>query len=145
MIPRDTIAELIPHGGAMCLLDTIVSWDHDGIVCHSARHVAVDNPLREGGRLPAIHAIEFAAQAMAAHQRLLGPDGARPGGGLLVSVRQCKFPFERLDRCESPLVIEARRLAGSADAITYSFAVGAAGGPTVSGRATVMLTSGGAE
>jgi len=43
-----------------------VAWDRDRIVCHSFHHQASDNPLRARGRLPAIHAIEFAAQAMAA-------------------------------------------------------------------------------
>lgn len=142
MIARDALADLIPQRGDMCLLDAIVRWDDDSIVCHSERHVASDNPLRAHGRLAAIHAIEFAAQAMAAHQRLTGIRASATGHGLLVSVRQCTFPIDRLDRCASPLVIEAHRLAASAEAITYRFEVGAAGGPAISGRASVVLASG---
>ena len=129
MIARDAIADLIPQRGEMCLLDAVVHWDHERIVCHSERHVAADNPLRAHGRLAAIHAIEFAAQAMAVHQRLTAMRRHAPGYGLLVSVRQCTFAIDRLDGCASPLVIEAHRLAASADAITYRFEVGAAGGP----------------
>ena len=126
----------------MCLLDAIVRWDQDSIVCHSERHVAADNPLRAHGRLAAVYAIEFAAQAMAAHQRLVATRPCAPGYGMLVSVRQCTFPIDRLDRCATPLVIEAHRLAASAEAITYRFEVGAAGGPAIAGRASVVLTGG---
>ena len=139
MITGDAIAKLIPHQGAMCLLDTIVRWDRETIVCESARHLAPDNPLRAHGRLSVLHAIEFAAQAMAAHQRLTGEHPTAPHCGLLISVRQCTFARERLDDCASPLVIETSRIASTADALTYRFAVAAAGEPVADGRASVML------
>jgi predicted hotdog family 3-hydroxylacyl-ACP dehydratase len=142
MMVRAAITDLIPHRGDMCLLDAVVHWDRDRIVCHSVRHIAADNPLRARDRLSAIHAIEFAAQAMAAHQRLTGDVRGAPRCGLLMSVRQCTFATDRLDLCGSPLVIEACRLAATADAITYRFAVGASGAPMVTGRASVMLRDG---
>jgi predicted hotdog family 3-hydroxylacyl-ACP dehydratase len=144
MMPRDAIADLIPHNGEMCLLDTIERWDRECIVCHTTRHVSANNPLLAQGRLSAIHAIEFAAQAMAAHHRLAGESSGTPRFGLLVSVRQCTFATDRLDKCGSPLVIEAHQLAASPDAITYRFEVGAAGAPVVAGRASIILRDGGA-
>jgi len=138
-IDRAEIARLVPHAGAMCLLDAIVAWDRSRIVCHSFRHQARDNPLRARERLPAIHAIEFAAQAMAAHHRLAGEPSSTPRYGLLVSVRRCTFAADRLDTCASPLVIEAILVAAMAESLTYRFTVGAAKTTVVEGRASVLL------
>jgi len=139
MINREDIARLVPHAGAMCLLDSVVVWDRARIVCHSARHSAGDNPLRARGQLSSINAIEFAAQAMAVHQRLSAEGTTSPSYGLLVSVRDCTFVTDRLDICPAPLVIEATRIASTAEALTYRFVVGAADTPIAMGRASVLL------
>jgi len=133
------IAELVPHQGAMCLLDAVVEWDRERIVCHSDRHRAIDNPLRVRGRLSSLHAIEFAAQAMAAHQRLAGDSVASARYGLLVSVRQCTVAVEHMETCASPLVIEATRIASTAQALTYAFRVGTIDTTIAKGRASVLL------
>ncbi|MEP7182210.1 MAG: hydroxymyristoyl-ACP dehydratase [Betaproteobacteria bacterium] len=140
-ISRRDIAALVPHAGAMSLLDAVMAWDDGHIVCHSGRHRAEDNPLRDGDRLAAVHAIEFAAQAMAAHQRLTSARVTRPQYGLLVSVRQCTFATDRLEACASPLVIEATRIAATTEALTYRFTVGPAGNVLVAGRASVLLAA----
>ena len=136
------IARLVPHQGAMCLLDAVISWDHDHIVCHSERHRALDNPLRADGRLSAIHAVEFAAQAMAAHRCLTADEKRAPDHGLLVSLRQCAFADRGLDTCASPLVIEATRVAATAELMTYRFDVRAADGRVADGRASIVLVGG---
>jgi predicted hotdog family 3-hydroxylacyl-ACP dehydratase len=142
MIDRLDLARLVPHAGEMSFLDAVVEWGHERIVCHSTRHAAIDNPLRLDNRLSAVHAIEFAAQAMAAHRRLIGKSGPDRRYGLLVSVRECSFAADRLDLCVSPLVIEATQVAASPEAFTYRFAVGAAGSPIAHGRASVALIAG---
>ena len=38
VLSRDAIAALIPHQGAMCLLDEVLSADDDGIVCRAVSH-----------------------------------------------------------------------------------------------------------
>lgn len=139
IIERADIVRLVPHAGAMCLLDGVVAWDRDRIVCHSFRHRATDNPLRANHRLGAIHAIEFAAQAMAAHHRLTGELATTPRYGMLISIRQCTFASDRLDTCPSPLVIEAIRVAATDEALTYRFTVGPAETAVVAGRASVLL------
>ena len=46
------ISRLIPHRGAMCLLDRVENWDKDHIVCRTTSHRRPDNPLRDdSGRL----------------------------------------------------------------------------------------------
>jgi predicted hotdog family 3-hydroxylacyl-ACP dehydratase len=140
MIGREAIARLIPHQGAMCMLDAVVACDAIRITCHSSRHLDMDNPLRTRDRLSSIHGIEFAAQAMAAHQQLTTGKRAAPVRyGLLISVRQCTFATDRLDRCSSPLTIDATRVAATDEALTYHFSIGAAGMTLVSGRASVLL------
>ena len=83
-LDRDAIARLVPHAGAMCLLDRALSWDAEGIACEADRHRDPANPLRRDGRLPAICGVEYALQAMALHGALLAPGGAaaQPAGYL---------------------------------------------------------------
>ena len=60
-LSRAEIAELIPHAGAMCLLDGVLDWDASRIRCVSRGHRDAGNPLRVDGHLPALCGIEYAA------------------------------------------------------------------------------------
>lgn len=139
MLSRNDIASLIPHQGAMCLLDTVERWDAREILCTSRQHRNADNPLRTDGSLSSICGIELAAQAMAVHGGLTAATGARPRIGLLLSLRQCIFHCQRLDDIEAPLVIAAHHIAGNDDALSYRFTVRADGTLLLEGRASVML------
>src|SRR5689334_12805542 len=86
-VSKADIAAMIPHAGAMCLLDGVAHWDPGTIRCFSATHRNAANPLRARGELPAVCGIEYAAQAMAIHGGLSRASGARPVAGYLVSVR----------------------------------------------------------
>jgi len=136
---RDAIAELLPHAGSMCLIDSVLHWDAQHIGCGSERHHAPDNPLRSSDRLSAIHGIEFGAQAMALHGALLAGGRASAGFGWLASVRDCRFHCERLDTLTGPLEISAYRLAQVGNALSYRFAVSAEGRVAVEGSAVVLL------
>jgi len=139
MIGRDEIATLIPHAGTMCLLDEILRWDETSIRCRSARHRALDNPMRHAGRLGVLCGIEFAAQAMAAHGRLAGGVGRRPQAGYLASLRDVKCRADRLDMLAGDLLIDAERLMGDAQQVIYQFSLSADGAELLSGRAAVVL------
>ena len=54
MLSREAIAALVPHQGAMCLLDRALEWDAARIICEAESHAAPGNPLRRDGMLPAI-------------------------------------------------------------------------------------------
>jgi predicted hotdog family 3-hydroxylacyl-ACP dehydratase len=138
-LDREAIRSLLPHDGAMCLIDSVERWDARSILCTSDQHRLPTNPLRSGGRLSCIHGIEFAAQAMAVHGGLNSGNGHRARIGLLLSVRQCVFHHDRLDALEAPLAIEAEQLAASEDALSYKFALRAGTEPLLEGRANVML------
>ncbi|MDB5809418.1 MAG: hydroxymyristoyl-ACP dehydratase [Betaproteobacteria bacterium] len=139
---RAEIAALIPHAGAMCLLDGVLNWDATKISCVSRTHRDADNPLRCDGRLPAMCGIEYAAQAMALHGGLSGMVGGRPRAGYLVALREVVCRHSRLDLCDGDLSIDAAQLMGDQGRVIYEFSVRAGEIDLVSGRATVVLDAG---
>ena len=133
------IARLIPHSGAMCLLDGVVQWDARRIQCMSRRHRAADNPLRNGERLPALCGVEYAMQAMAVHGGLTGKVGGRPRAGYLASLRNLECRAARLDDLDGDLLVEAHLLAGETSHASYRFALQVGAVEVLSGRALVVL------
>ena len=83
---RALIAQLIPHQGAMSLLDQIVSWDESNIVATAATHRSTEHPLRDHGRLRAVHLCEYGAQAAALHGGLI----ARAAGARAAPAIWCR-------------------------------------------------------
>jgi predicted hotdog family 3-hydroxylacyl-ACP dehydratase len=140
---RNWIASHIPHQGTMCLLDRVLSWDTQGIVCLSSSHRAADNPLRAHGRLGSACAIEYAAQAIAIHGALLQPHpGTSPAVGLLASAREVELLVTRLDDVAPDLQVTAQRLHSDARGALYSFALHADHDLLVRGRASLLLNAG---
>ena len=139
LIEGEAIRALLPHRGAMCLIDIVERCDEASISCTTRQHLHADNPLRRRGRLSIVHAIEFAAQAAALHAALTLPSTPSPRAGLLVSVRHCALHASALDRDGGALTIEARRSAHSATFSTYEFGVDAANGRLASGRIGVYF------
>lgn len=144
LVTRAQLAELIPHDGAMCLLDGVLRWDAAGITCVSRSHRDARNPLRTDGHLPALCGIEYAAQAMAVHGALAGGRGDRPRAGYLASLRDVICRADRLDEREGDLIVEAQQLASDAGRVAYRFTVRVDDAEVLSGRATVVLDAGGA-
>jgi predicted hotdog family 3-hydroxylacyl-ACP dehydratase len=139
LIGRDRIAVLIPHAGAMQLLDGVLHWDATGIRCISRTHLDSANPLRCGGELPALCGIEYAAQAMALHGGLSGQAGAKPRAGYLASVREVNCARRRLDDLEGDLVVSAEKLMGDGSHVIYAFEVSVGKELVLDGRAAVVL------
>ena len=133
------IAAHIPHSGAMCLLDEVVQWDDETIRCTATSHRDPGNPLRMNGRLAAVCAIEYAAQAMAVHGAVLGAASGPPRAGFLASVRNVETYVDRLDTLGAPLLVEAVRISGDVNNILYRFVVNCGDQPIVEGRAAVIL------
>ena len=139
MLGREAIAALIPHQGAMCLLDRVVEWDKDRVVLATSTHRAVDNPLRRDGRVRAGHLCEYGAQAMAVHGGLSAQaEGKTARPGFLVSLRNVKLNVDFIDALEGELLVGAQRLLESAGSWQYSFEVTHAGVAIASGRAAIM-------
>jgi predicted hotdog family 3-hydroxylacyl-ACP dehydratase len=136
------IAAHIPHQGSMCLLQQVLSWDAQHIVCLSTSHRAADNPLRAHGRLGAACAIEYAAQAIAVHGALLQPaSDDRAAFGLLASAREVELLVPRLDDIRQDLRVSAQRLHSDAGGALYSFALHEHDSLLVRGRASLLLSA----
>jgi predicted hotdog family 3-hydroxylacyl-ACP dehydratase len=146
MSPAPDIASLIPHQGAMCLLERIVGWDDEHVVLETLTHRAQSNPLRSDGRLRAIHLCEYGAQAMAVHGALRAlAAGERAVPGMLVSLRSVTFGCDYIDQLPGPLTVEARCLQATTTSMQYSFRVTHDGDLLAAGSAAVMLSERAAE
>lgn len=141
-LDRGQIARLIPHGGAMCLIDEVVSWDAQRIHCRSRSHLDPANPLRRGGRLAALHLIEYGAQSMAIHGGLDAQSrGENAAPGLLVSAREVQLLVETLDDLPGALELHAEQQLANASGWLYAFRALCGELLLGSGRLAVMINS----
>jgi predicted hotdog family 3-hydroxylacyl-ACP dehydratase len=139
VITKTDIENLIPHSGLMCLLDEVTHWDHRSIVSITNTHRDPGNPLRRYGRLSAVHAFEYGAQAAAVHGGLR----ARAAGtiappGYLAALRDGRLHVTRLDCVHLPLRICATHLFGEGANTVYEFVVSAASALVAEGRVTII-------
>lgn len=139
MKTRAWLLENLPHQDKMNLLDAVVSWDADQIHCVTSSHLDPNNPLSENGSLGASAAIEYAAQAMAAHGRLTAPATNAPRQGYIAGIRDAHFHVKTLNQASPQIDIQATRLMGDDDNVIYQFTVSDQGISLVTGRATVIL------
>lgn len=127
----------------MCLIDEVLSHSAEEIVCRTGSHRSGANPLRSAGRLHALCAIEYAAQAAAIYGALYG-DGA-PGCakfGMLASVRDVTLATTHLDQLEADLYISVRNSGSDVNIRMFEFTVSDGSRPLVSGRGTIVLRHG---
>jgi predicted hotdog family 3-hydroxylacyl-ACP dehydratase len=138
-INKAEIRTLIPHSGLMCLLDEVTQWDDRTITCISNTHRDPANPLRRDGRLSAVHAFEYGAQAAAVHGGLRARSvGAIASPGYLAALRDARVHVASLDDIDSPLQISASRLFGDKANTVYECRVIAGDVLLASGRITIM-------
>jgi predicted hotdog family 3-hydroxylacyl-ACP dehydratase len=116
------IETLLPQSGPMRLLERVVA--HDGTTTRCEADPARSALFRDAsGRVPAWVAVEYMAQAAAAHGGLLARErGEPPRVGLLVGSRRLTFrctdfaPGRRLE-------VTARHAAGSGTRLAFDCAV----------------------
>lgn len=121
MMPgRELIERLVPHAGAMCLLDAVTGWDATSIAC-SAAAPGTSHPLARDGAVPSIAAAEYAAQATALHGALIDQAGGPRAGALakLVDVELCRPHL----RAGSAVSVRAEMLGRLATGCMYGFEV----------------------
>jgi len=89
------IEELLPHRGAMLLLDCVLSGDESCVVAEATVPAAAWYLDEEGG-MPAWIGIELMAQAVAAHAALQGRlKGKPPKRGVLLGCRAYRASMSR--------------------------------------------------
>jgi predicted hotdog family 3-hydroxylacyl-ACP dehydratase len=140
VIGKAEIAALIPHEGAMCLLDSVLRWDATSIVCRASIQNAEIHPLGVGGRLDCVCGIEYAAQAMAIHGGLTA--GQRPASGYLASVRDVVCHVGRLDSLGGDLEVSATLLFADTGGAMYGFVLRRDEVTILEGRAAVVIDAG---
>ena len=139
ILPKSDWSTLIPHAGAMCLLDEVVAWDEAAIHARARSHARDDNPLRSDGQLRALHLAEYGAQAMAIHGGLLArAQGAVAAPGYLVSLRDVELAVARIDDFGEALDVHAQRLLAGDGHWQYEFRLEHAGRVLARGRAAVI-------
>jgi predicted hotdog family 3-hydroxylacyl-ACP dehydratase len=139
LIDQARIRELIPHSGAMCLLERVVECDAERIRCIAVSHRDPANPLARNGRLAAICGVEYAGQAMALHGALSEQGSRTRGPGYLATVRELDCRCAWLDECGPALTVEARLLVADGPRVIYQFELRDESGMLVCGRAAVAL------
>jgi predicted hotdog family 3-hydroxylacyl-ACP dehydratase len=142
VMAKADIGRLIPHAGAMCLLNTVESWTESWISCTATSHRDTANPLRRREKLDAICGLEYAAQAMAVHIGLVGKtvsDQTRIG--YLGGIRNVALQASRLDTVTDDLLIQSTRLLAEPDSFLYSFQISSSGRELMNGRASIFLRS----
>src|SRR5258706_4482852 len=138
MLTQPQWEHLIPHQGAMCLLDCVIAWDDSSIHVRTASHRDADNPLRGDGILRSVHLCEYGAQAMAIHGGLLAQrDGRVATPGLLVSLRAVKLHVARINDLADELDVYAQKLLDSGTSWQYEFRIEHRAQPLALGRAAV--------
>ena len=140
LIGKAEIRTLIPHSDLMCLLDSVIEWDDQSIICISNTHRDPANPLRREGQLSTVHAFEYGAQAAAVHGGLRArAAGMTAPPGYLAALRDAHLYVARLDDAASPLQVCARRLFGEAANTIYECRISADGILLAEGRITIIL------
>jgi predicted hotdog family 3-hydroxylacyl-ACP dehydratase len=138
-INKAEIRTLIPHSGLMCLLDEVTQWDDGSITCVTNTHRDSSNPLRRDGRLSAVHAFEYGAQAAAVHGGLRARSvGATAPPGYLAALRDARLHVVFLDDIRSPLHVCANRLFGDGANTVYECRVLADNALLANGRVTII-------
>jgi predicted hotdog family 3-hydroxylacyl-ACP dehydratase len=139
-LERADWAHLIPHAGAMCLLDAVLEWDAQCIHASSAGHRNPQHPLRSEGHLHAVHLAEYGAQATAVHGALCARRSGKlaPRPGMLVALRDVRLAVEFIDAFAGDLHVHADCLHADLSGSLYTFRVEHAGLELASGRVTIM-------
>jgi predicted hotdog family 3-hydroxylacyl-ACP dehydratase len=138
-IDKAEIETLIPHSGSMCLLDEVTQWDDRSITCVSNTHRDPANPLRRDGRLSAVHAFEYGAQATAVHGGLRARSvGEIAPPGYLAALRDARLHVAHLDDIQSALEVRALRLFGDSVNCVYECRISAADRLLAKGRITII-------
>jgi predicted hotdog family 3-hydroxylacyl-ACP dehydratase len=141
MLDRAAILTMIPHQGAMCLLDGVRSWSATHIACFAHSHLDPANPLRRNGRLSLVCGFEYGLQAAALHGALVA--GGMPQAAGHVAALQLALARARwLDdpAWGATLAVEAGLDLADPGGLIYRFALrGGDGSLLLEGRGTIVL------
>lgn len=140
MSDQITIADLVPHAGAMVLLDEVISYGAEHIHCRTQLQDLHQHPLAQSGVLPATALAELAGQAMAVHGSLIDSAARTPRAGQLVALARLELHIDAINQALM-LDIHAQWLAGDERGTAYEFQVKNGDLLLAAGRATIMFNN----
>ena len=139
------IAALVPHAGAMSLLDGVVDCTPDAIECTARQPLHPDNPLLERGRLHAMALLEYGAQAAAVHAAMAGggtqPAWAGQRAAYLAAIRDLSVAGVWLGPDAEALQVTARCITSGTGGAIYGIEVAAQGVSWLTARITLAQSS----
>ncbi len=138
MVARDQIEAMVPHAGAMCLIDAVKAWDDCAIECACTAPQS-GHPLARDGKVPAIVAAEYAAQATAVHGAL--QDGRHQRAGMLAKLSDVELRMQSFPPDAAMLTVCARLVGRMNAGCMYTFDVSADSRIVASGRLLVAFES----
>lgn len=124
----------------MCLLTAVEYWDAERIECRGVATEDPAHPLRHGGLVAPVHAIEYAAQAIAVHGALTaeaGDTAARPG--MIANVRDVQWPHTATALADGPPGISCTAESVAPRFCRYAFVVTDGAGDSVTGRIMIVF------
>ena len=136
-LDRVGIERRVPHAGTMCLLDAVMQWDATSITCIACAPGAT-HPLARDGTVPAVAAVEYAAQATAVHGALLDTQVA-PRAGMLAKLSEVELHTLCIPADRGPLNVRAELLNRGASGCLYAFEVAGNRQRIASGRLLVAF------
>jgi len=117
----------------------VLDWGENWVECRTDSHHQAQHPLARDGRLAAVCAVEYGAQAAAVYGGLRAREqGATPPARFIAAIKTIDLGVERLDTIAGPLLVRAECLLDLGDNRIFSFVVRGAERPLVSGRVTIM-------
>ena len=142
MIAGAALRALLPHAGAMCLLEDVSDWSMQAISCSAASHLSPDNPLRRAGQLSPLCGAEYGLQAAAIHGALRDGGRAQPAG-YLSGLTLSHIGVSRLDDpALGRLRVEARIELADHRGLIYGFILRATDGLLLlQGRGTILFAN----
>jgi predicted hotdog family 3-hydroxylacyl-ACP dehydratase len=139
MLTRAQIEVRIPPAGSMVLLERLVRYDETRIVCEAAPPTP-EHPLARAEGVPAVAAVEYAAQAAALHGALLDSN-CEPRHGMLAKLSDVELIGGWLGVPSTPLTVQADLLVRGVSGCMYSFTVHDEQGRGARGRLLVAFTN----
>jgi len=133
------IAEVVPHRPPMLLLDRVLAYDGERVICEVV--LEPDSPFVEkterGAEVPAVVGIEYMAQTIAAGAGLSARDKGEPARvGFLLGCRDLAIAVDSF-RVGDRLTIEARRTWGENELGSFACKVRRGDDVLVEGALTV--------
>jgi len=139
------LTDLVPHRPPMLLLDRLIAWDDEKVLCEvridrtSPFLERAQGPAREGSDelVPAVVGIEYMAQTVAVFAGLRArASGGEPRIGFLIGCRELLLSAEGF-RVGDVLVVEARHVWGETEVGSFACKVARHDEVLVSGTLTV--------